>query len=103
MKADKVIIFSKVTKRFVSGDLKSLFDRMIPLFMPDITHKHGESMHLARYIKYPEVEVYYQGAFDNLDDRKIYEDYIHRTFSQFYSKCDVVKPLDQPYLEEAQR
>ncbi len=97
---EKVIIFSKVSYGFVSGNLKTLFDRMLPLFLPYITYKTGESMHVPRYDKYPEVEVYYQGEFSSIEDRKIYEDYIHRTFYQFYSKCEIVKPITQFSLEE---
>lgn len=93
--ADKVIIFSKVSHGFVSGNLKTLFDRMIPLFLPYITYKTGESMHKPRYEKYPEIEVYYQGDFKSIEDRKIYESYIHRTFYQFYSKCEIVKPISK--------
>ncbi len=68
--ADKVIVFSKVTQGFVSGNLKTLFDRMIPLFLPFITYKTGESMHVPRYEKYPEV------------------------------KCEIVKPIGQFSLVE---
>lgn len=96
--ADRVIIFSKVTRGFVSGNLKTLFDRMIPLFLPYITYKTGESMHIPRYEKYPDIEFYYQGDFVSLEDRKIYEDYINRTFYQFYSKC-VIKPIAQLSLK----
>lgn len=96
--ADRVIIFSKVTQGFVSGNLKTLFDRMIPLFLPYITYKTGESMHLPRYEKYPEIGFYYQGDFASVEDRKIYEDYINRTFYQFYSNCEI-KPIAQLSLE----
>lgn len=97
--ADKVIIFSKVSKGFVSGNLKTLFDRMIPLFLPYITYKTGESMHLPRYEKYPEIEVYYVGDFASIEEEEIYKDYIHRTFYQFHSKCEIVKPISQFSLE----
>lgn len=98
--ADKVVIFSKVSQGFISGNLKTLFDRMIPLFLPYITYETGESMHIPRYAEYPEIEVYYQGQFSSIEDRKIYEDYIHRTFYQFHSKCEIVKPITQFSLEE---
>ena len=103
LNADKVIIFSKVSQGFISGNLKTLFDRMLPLFLPYITYKTGESMHVPRYEKYPEIEVYYQGDFPSIEDLKTYEDYIHRTFYQFYSKCETVKPITQFSLEEVQR
>lgn len=101
--ADKVIIFSKVSQGFISGNLKTLFDRMIPLFLPYITYKTGESMHILRYEKYPEVEVYYQGDFSSIEDQEIYEDYIHRVFYQFYSKCEIVKPIAEFYYGEVKR
>jgi len=100
LNADKVIIFSRISQGFVSGNLKSLLDRMLPLYLPFITYKTGESMHVPRYAKYPEVEVYYQGEFMNRNDQKIYEDYIHRTFYQFHNKCEVVKPIAEFTMEK---
>ncbi len=92
--ADKVIFLSKVTKGFVSGNLKSLFDRMIPLFLPYTTFRTGESMHVKRYEKYPDIEFYYEGELQNENDREIFEDYIRRVFYQFYSEKITVKPID---------
>jgi multimeric flavodoxin WrbA len=92
--ADKVIFLSKVTKGFVSGNLKSLFDRMIPLFLPYTTFRTGESMHVQRYEKYPDIEFYYEGELQNENDREIFEDYIRRVFYQFYSEKITVKPID---------
>lgn len=100
LSSDKVIIFSKVSQGFVSGNLKSLFDRMLPLYLPFITYETGESMHIGRYAKYPEIEVYYKGEFETKADQKIYEDYIHRTVYQFQSKCEVVKPIAEFTLEK---
>lgn len=99
VEADKVVIFSKVSQGFISGNLKTLFDRMIPLFLPYITYQTGESMHIPRYEKYPEIEFYYQGDFESAEDKEIYEDYIHRTFYQFYSKCKI-KTLTLFSMEE---
>ncbi len=93
--ADKVILFSKVTQGFVSGRLKTLFDRMIPLYLPYITYKSGESMHYPRYERYPEIEVYYEGVFETEEEREIYVAYMHRLFYQFLCKCDVVKPISE--------
>jgi multimeric flavodoxin WrbA len=92
--ADKAIFFSKVTKGFVSGNLKTLFDRMIPLYLPYITYKTGESMHVPRYEKYPDIEFYYDGKFETEDSRQIFVDYINRVFYQFYSKNITIKPIE---------
>lgn len=92
--ADKVILFSNVTNGFVSSNFKTLFDRMIALFLPHIEYTSGESMHVPRYEKYPDIEFYYDGEFGITDGRKIFEDYITRVFYQFHSKKIVVKPIE---------
>lgn len=91
--ADKAIYFAKVSKGFVSSNMKSLFDRMIPLYLPYTTYKTGESMHVKRYEKYPDVKFYYDGQFETRDDCEIFKDYINRVFYQFYSKNILVKPV----------
>lgn len=96
LEADKVVIFSKVTKGFVSGNLKSLFDRMIPLFLPQIELlSTGQFKHLSRYEKYPDIEFYYEGNFVTKEGKQIFEDYIYRTFDQFDSKNITVKTLKE--------
>lgn len=93
--ADKAIFFAKLAKGFVTGNLKSLFDRMIPLFLPYTAYKTGESMHVKRYEKYPDIEFYYEGQFQTEDRREIFENYISRVFYQFYSKNIIVRPIEQ--------
>jgi hypothetical protein len=93
--ADKAIYFSKVTKGFVSGNLKTLFDRMLPLYLPYVTYTTGESMHVPRYDKYPDIEFYYEGEFENADSRRIFVDYINRVFYQFHSKNIIIKPIEE--------
>ena len=96
--ADKAIYFSKITKGFVSANLKNLFDRMIPLYLPYTTYKTGESMHVKRYDKYPDIEFYYDGQFETANGREIFEQYINRVFYQFYSKNISVMPIDNFYM-----
>lgn len=91
LEADKVVFFSKVSKGLVSGNLKTLFDRLIPLFLPYIEYSKGESRHLPRYEKYPDIEFYYEGKFSNEEGKKVFEDYIFRTFDQFASDNVIVK------------
>lgn len=97
--ADKAIFFAKVTKGFVSGNMKNFFDRMIPLYLPYTTYKTGESMHVKRYEKYPDIEFYYDGEFETNDGHEIFEDYINRLFYQFYSKNIIVKPIEEFYAD----
>lgn len=98
LEADKIVIFSKVTKGFVSGNLKSLFDRMIPLFLPQMEiastgETTGLFKHLSRYEKYPDIEFYYEDNFATEEGKQIFEDYIYRTFDQFDSKHITIKSL----------
>lgn len=97
--ADKVLFFAKVTKGFVTSNLKNLFDRMIPLYLPYTTYKTGESMHVKRYKKYPDIEFYYDGHFQTDDGREIFENYINRVFYQFYSENIIVKPIEDFYKD----
>ncbi|HZW82397.1 MAG TPA: hypothetical protein VFF14_03105 [Candidatus Deferrimicrobium sp.] len=97
--ADRVIIFAKVSRGFVSGNLKTLFDRSIPHYLPYTTYTTGETMHVPRYERYPDVEVYYLGEFASEEGRKVYEDYMRRTFYQFYFKGISVKPIGELCLE----
>lgn len=97
--ADKAIYFSKVKKGFVSGNLKTLFDRMIPLYLPYTTYSTGESMHVKRYEKYPDIEFYYDGEFETDESRKIFENYINRVFYQFHSKNITIKPIEEYTLK----
>lgn len=92
--ADKAIYFAKVTKEFVTSNLKTLFDRMIPFYLPYVTYKTGESMHEKRYEKYPDIEFYYDGQFQTDDGCEIYVNYINRVFYQFHSKNVIVKPIE---------
>lgn len=100
--AEKVVFFSKVKKGFVSGNLKTLFDRMIPLYLPYISYATGESMHVPRYEKYPDIEFYYEGEFENTNSRQIFENYVHRVFYQFHSNKISIKPIEEfnPQREE---
>lgn len=94
IEVDKVIIFSKITKGFVCGNLKTLFDRMIPLFLPYVEVSTGESRHVPRYDKYPDIEFYYKGNFETGEGKDVFEDYIFRTFDQFASKDIIIKPIE---------
>ncbi|MGL5347254.1 MAG: hypothetical protein ACRDA3_07875 [Peptostreptococcaceae bacterium] len=98
--SDKAIFFAKVSQGFVSGKLKTLFDRMIPLFMPYTSVSSGESMHLTRYDRYPDIEFYYDGKFISEEGRKVYEDYVYRVFYQFHSRNIVIKPISEYVKKE---
>lgn len=84
--SEKVTFYLTVSQGFISANLKTLFDRMIPLFLPYTNYGSGESMHDPRYERYPDIEIYYQDTFFNTAEKQIFEDYLQRTFYQFHSK-----------------
>lgn len=90
--ADRAVYLVKPVRGFVSGNIKTLFDRMIPLYLPYTSCATGESMHVPRYKKYPDIEFYYGGNFDTPGGQGIFEDYINRVFYQFHSKVIALKP-----------
>lgn len=98
--ADTAIYFAKVTKEFVSSNLKTLFDRMLPLYMPYISVKTDECMHVTRYDCYPDIEFYYEGSFETDQGREVFEAYIKRVFYQFHSKNIVVRPVERYRTKE---
>lgn len=96
--ADKVIILTKASRGFVSSRLKTLLDRLIPLYLPYVVVDSGESRHLPRYDKYPAIEVYYEGTFMSVQGEEVFKDYLKCTFDHFASKEVSIEPLSQwPY------
>lgn len=93
LQADRVIFYIGVSCDFVSGRIKTLFDRMIPHYLPYTGYKTGESMHVPRYDRYPDVEVYYDGSFSDEESRQLYEEYLARVFYQFHIPKARIQPL----------
>ena len=75
---------------------------MIPLFLPYVSYATGESMHVKRYEKYPDIEFYYEGEFEDEHSRKIFVDYVNRVFYQFHSKNITIKPIEEYASEEGE-
>jgi multimeric flavodoxin WrbA len=98
--ADRAVILSKVRQGFVSHRLKNLLDRMIALFLPYITYRTGESMHLPRYDRLPEATIYYDGDFASPEEKEVYINYLNRAMYQFYTKCEIL-PLERFAEKEA--
>jgi hypothetical protein len=100
---DRAIFFGKVTDDFVSGPMKSLFDRMICLFLPyTVVSKERRTRHLPRYEHYPKIEYYYDGDFESPATEQLFVDYIDYVFREFYSHEIDVKPVSE-FRESAHR
>lgn len=93
LEADRVVIFSEVKKGFVSGRMKTVLDRMIPLYLPYVEPMDKGCNHVPRYEKYPDIEFYCEGSFNTHDGRMVLEDFVRRTFTQFRSKNITIKDM----------
>jgi hypothetical protein len=94
--ADRAVFFGKVKDDFVSGTMKSLFDRMICLFLPyTVLSKARRNRHLPRYEHYPKIKYYYDGEFESPEAEKTFVDYIEYVFREFYSDEIEVKPISE--------
>ncbi len=91
--ADCAVYLVKVKQGFVSSDLKALWDRMLPLYLPYIWVKEEGCTHVPRYDRYPDVTLYYEGTFRTEREEEIFEDYVKRVFEQFSSKVIGVKAM----------
>ena len=93
--ADRVIIFAQLKYGFVSSKLKTLLDRMIPLFLPYTIFERGGTWHVPRYQKYPAIEFYFNYEFEEEEDAQLLHDYIQKVFEQFYSKEICIRHVSQ--------
>ncbi len=84
--ADQAIFCAKLQEGFISSKMKSLFDRMIPLFLPYTIFRNGGTYHSPRYPKYPDVKFYYDYDFEDEESYRIFCDYIYKVFDQFHAK-----------------
>lgn len=84
--ADKAIFYAKLNEGFISSKMKSLFDRMIPLFLPYTSFRDGGTFHTPRYPKYPNVEFYYDYDFKDEESYRLFYDYVYKVFVQFHSQ-----------------
>jgi len=93
--ADRAVFYARLQDGFVSSRMKSLFDRMIPLFLPYTTYRDGGTYHTPRYPRYPDVEFYFDHEFVDDESYRIFEDYIHKVFDQFHAKKISIRPISE--------
>lgn len=98
--SDEVVFMAKLTNGFISGRLKTLFDRMIPLFLPYTKYRSGGTYHVPRYPSYPDIRFYYEYDFESQEDFVIFHEYITKVFEQFYAKRIEILPLTELQKEE---
>lgn len=93
--ADRAVFLVQESCGFVSGNLKTLLDRMIVTALPYIEYTSGEAMHVARYDKTPLIEIYYQDTFSSNEDRELFIDYFKRVCVQFQWKIKCIGMISE--------
>lgn len=91
LEADQVYLYCNVVQGFVSSNVKTMIDRMIVFVLPYISWEKGESSHIARYEKYPAVNVIYRGEFLP-GEEEAFIAYWERTLEMLFIKEIDVRP-----------
>ena len=96
--SDTVIILMDTAQGFINHRGKAFIDRSIPHYHPYIKLVRGESQHLSRYQKIPELVFYFEEEGITGEEAQIIEDYLYRTAYQFQTKGYLIKSLEDPSL-----
>jgi len=86
--SDIVVFASPIIAGFISGLMKKVMDKMIPLVHPYITLVKGECHHMKRYKKYPMMGLITDNISHDPDDEIITKDIFNRFALNF--KTDLV-------------
>ena len=90
VKADIMIFVSPVKTGFVSGRIKTLMDRLIPLILPDFKIINNEFHHKERYESYPELVMILERTEKTEDtDINIIKKFFERFSLNFHSKTEI--------------
>ena len=99
--SDLVLFASPVVMGFTSALLKRVHDRLIPLLTPYIRFFDGESHHVSRYDKYPQMGLLLQPEEDtDKEDLAIISDIYRRDAINFKTTFTFTKLTTEP-VEEA--
>lgn len=95
MNSDLTVFISDVKVGFISGELKKVLDKSLPLIHPYFDISHGEVHHMARYDSFPELALVLieskdisNPAFDIIKDWYTRLSYNMRTNVKFVIKDD---------------
>jgi hypothetical protein len=85
--ADLVLLASPLIQGFPSALLKTVIDKLIPLYHPYIELEHGECVHRPRYDRYPAlVTLVEPGPQDDAADLDVVQRYFERFAFHFRSR-----------------
>lgn len=98
--ADFLIFASPVMVGFISSLLKRTMDRLIPLIHPYQSVRHGESHHIERYAKYPDIGLLLEKSKETADeDIEIINQGFERFRRNFFAQLRLTAVTDSPVKE----
>lgn len=101
--SDTVILLLDTAQGFIDHRGKAFIDRTIPHYHPYIKLVDGESQHLSRYEKLPEIVFYFEREGLTEKESERIEDYLYRMAYQFQTNGYLIKDLDKPSLKLLQQ
>lgn len=97
--SDAVIILMDTAQGFINHKGKAFIDRSIPHFHPYIKLIDGESQHLSRYDRLPDMIFYFEREGLSKDEEQRIEDYLYRTAYHFKTIGYRIEDLQNPTLK----
>ena len=94
--SDAVIILMDTAQGFINHRGKAFIDRSIPHFHPYIKLINGESQHLSRYDRLPELIFHFEREGLTEEEEQRIEDYLYRTAHQFQTTGYRILDLHHP-------
>ncbi|MEG0366514.1 MAG: hypothetical protein RR585_06745 [Coprobacillus sp.] len=91
--SEKVVFYLKPVCHFVSGNVKTLMDRLIVSALPYINYKTGASKHTPRYKRMPDIEIYYENNFSSSEQEKLFQEYLIYSYQQLGIKILKLEPI----------
>ena len=101
IKSDLVIMFSPVRRGFISAQLKTCIDRLIPMSLPYFRVKDGQFSHILRYEKSPDLALLLEFETDkDKDNEVIISDWINRYCWHTDAQCRFVLDINSQPVPE---
>jgi len=96
--ADLVVFATPLSLGFVTGVMKELLDKLIPLFCPHIEVYRGECVHTRRYDRYPELGCLLDRHAYDEEDMSLTREYFRRY--AFHFQTDLALEADTDLTPE---
>ena len=100
LESDLLIFAFPLKMGFLSGKIKILMDRLIPLLLPDFEIINNEFHHKKRYKKYPKIGVLAEReSFTNQEDISIIREFFERFCLNFHSEIKFYRIINNENKE----